>query len=113
MSGISTHVLDLTTGLPADGVEVRLDFRAADGSWRTAGRGTTDHDGRARDFLGGAPPERGTYRLGFQTGAWFERRGVTAFHPWVEIVFLVDQPDRSHHVPLLLGPFGYTTYRGS
>ena len=114
MSAITTHVLDTSRGRPAAGVAVTLEQAGAGGDWSLVGRGTTDPDGRARDLL---PPAAtlaaATYRLTFATGAWFAAQGVVAFYPEVSIVFGVKDPQQHHHVPLLLSPFGYSTYRGS
>ena len=113
MSAITTHVLDTARGLPAAGVSVALE-QQKDGGWREIGRGVTDPDGRAKALLpAGAALERATYRLTFATGPYFAAQGATAFHPEVVIVFRIDDPTRHHHVPLLVAPFGYTTYRGS
>ena len=116
MSPITTHVLDTARGLPAAGVAVVLDV-ATDGQtpgWRELGRGTTDADGRVQSLLpADARLGRGTYRLTFATGTYFAAQGAAAFHPEVVIVFTLDDPTRHHHVPLLVAPFGYTTYRGS
>lgn len=111
MSGITTHVLDTSRGRPAEGVPVRLDRRQDDG-WRPVGTSRTDRDGRARDLLSG-DPATGTYRLTFDTAAYFSSCGVEGFYPVVEVVFEMRDPSQHHHVPLLLSPFGYSTYRGS
>ena len=96
MSGITTHVLDLSSGLPARAVAVRLD------------------DGRVRDFIApGARVDPGLYRLTFRTGDYFRAQGTPAFHPEVAVSFEITDPSRHYHVPLLISPFGYTTYRGS
>lgn len=108
--GISTHVLDTTRGRPAAGVRVALE-RRADGAWQPLYAGETDGDGRTGDLCVEPPP--GAYRLRFDTGRYFEATGVVAFHPVVEVTFTVDDPSAHYHVPLLLSPFGYTTYRGS
>ena len=109
---LSTHVLDATTGLPAVGVGVLLEsFR--EGTWAEVSSGVTDDDGRLRDWLPGHLPGVGTHRLLFDTGAYFARSGRRAFYPEVAISFLVDRPDAHYHVPLLLSPFAYSTYRGS
>lgn len=114
MSGITTHVLDLARGRPADGVEVALDRHDEEAGWRELARETTDADGRATGLVPvGTRVEPGTYRLRFAAGAYFERRGITSFHPTVAIAFAVRDPAEHHHVPLLLAPHGYTTYRGS
>ena len=113
MSAITTHVLDTARGLPAAGVSVVLDLHVG-GAWKRLGTGITDADGRLRTLLpAGAPLTGGTYRLVFDTGAWFSAQGVAAFYPEVQIVFAVRDAGAHHHVPLLLSPFGYSTYRGS
>ena len=113
MTGITTHVLDTAAGLPAAGVAIRLE-REAGGSWQALGRGVTDADGRLANLLpAGASLEAGRYRLTFETGAYFAARGSTVFHPVVEIQFEVEAGRRHCHVPLLVAPFGFTTYRGS
>jgi 5-hydroxyisourate hydrolase len=119
MSAITTHILDLSTGRPAAGVEVVLEWRRAGepanaDSWTAIGRGSTDADGRQRTLLaGGTAPETGWYRLTFATGAYFARVGTATFYPFVTVVFEVTSGDQHYHVPLLLSPFGYSTYRGS
>lgn len=109
-SGITTHVLDTSTGRPAAGVAVVLD-RWADGTWRRLAEAVTDADGRCRD-LGPTDAERGRYRLTFATGDWFATQDRAAFHPEIVVTFTVTDA-RHHHVPLLVAPFGYSTYRGS
>ncbi len=111
MTGITTHILDLSTGSPAAGVSVALE-RAEPSGWAMLGRVATDIDGRVRDGFP-TPPAAGRYRLTFATGEWFAARGVTSFHPEVSVVFEVRDARQHHHVPLLLSPFGYSTYRGS
>jgi 5-hydroxyisourate hydrolase len=107
---LSTHVLDATTGRPARGVPLTLDRRGA-GGWRRLGSGVTDDDGRCRDLVEAL--DAGVHRLLFDTGAWFTAAGRSGFYPEVAVVFEVTEPDRHHHVPLLLSPFAYSTYRGS
>lgn len=110
---ISTHVLDTSVGLPAPKVGVSLERRAGT-AWASLHSATTDADGRVRELLpAGAALERGVYRLHFETGAYFKARGVSAFHPSVIVEFEVIDHTQHHHVPLLLTPFGYSTYRGS
>lgn len=106
---ISTHVLDATHGRPAQGMDLRLERE--DGV--LLGTGTTDADGRCPDLTDGLDLEPGCYRLRFESGAWFARSGTPTFHPWVELVFEVTDPAAHYHVPLLLSPFAYSTYRGS
>jgi 5-hydroxyisourate hydrolase len=108
VSAVTTHVLDAAHGRPAAGVAVRL--LAADGS--VLGTGATDTDGRVRD-LGPASLPAGEYRLELDTGAWFAAQGTAAFYPRVTIDFTIADPAAHHHVPLLLSPFAYSTYRGS
>jgi 5-hydroxyisourate hydrolase len=114
MSGISTHVLDTSLGQPAAGVPVSLERRGTDGSWLPLSRGTTDAEGRLGDLLPpGEPLSAATYRMVFDTAAYFRGRGAGGFFPEVSVVFTVTDPGRNHHVPLLLSPYGYSTYRGS
>jgi hydroxyisourate hydrolase len=103
---LSTHVLDTASGEPAPGVPVRLE-REHDGGWLELATGITDADGRLRDWVPEELWHAGTYRLTFDTAA------RSAFFPEVTVLFFVAEPDRHHHVPLLLSPYGYTTYRGS
>ncbi len=110
MSGITTHVLDTSRGRPAAGVPITLERRAADGVWSLIGEGRTDDDGRLRTLMGDAPFTPGLYRLTFDTDTYL---GGGAFFPNVTIVFEVKDAAQHYHVPLLLSPFGYSTYRGS
>ena len=105
MTGITTHVLDTSRGRPAGGVHVSLE-RAAVPGWRLVA------DGRASDLLS-APPVDGRYRLRFDTGAYFRAVGEAVFYPEVMVTFVVEGGEDHYHVPLLLSPFGYSTYRGS
>lgn len=111
MSGITTHVLDTSRGRPAAGVRVALEC-AVDSGWETVGRATTDADGRAGDLLA-SPPREGCFRLTFDTGAYFSALGDAGFYPEVSVTFTVSPGEEHYHVPLLLSPFGYSTYRGS
>jgi 5-hydroxyisourate hydrolase len=113
MTAITTHVLDTARGRPAAGVHVVLE-RIDSTDWRIVGRGQTDADGRLRTLMpeaGSAPP--GTYRLTFDTRPYFDAQKILSFYPYVVIVFDVPDGEAHHHVPLLISPFGYTTYRGS
>jgi 5-hydroxyisourate hydrolase len=113
MSAITTHVLDTSVGKPAAGIAVKLELQGA-GGWQTIASATTNADGRAAALLPlGATLTAGTYRLWFDTAAYFLARGVQSFYPHVEIVFIVNDAAQNYHLPLLLGPFGYSTYRGS
>ena len=112
MSTISTHVLDTARGRPAAGVRVALEARAGDG-WERVGGGVTDADGRVPDLATGGTPGAGAYRLTFATGEWLAAAGTAGFYPQVTVEFLVEDPQAHYHVPLLLSPYGYSTYRGS
>jgi 5-hydroxyisourate hydrolase len=111
MSTLSTHVLDAVSGLPATGVRVALHRRNGRG-WQPLGEAVTDDDGRVRDLAPGGLGA-GVYRLVFATGDYFAATGRSGFYPEVPVVFEVTDPGRHHHVPLLLSPFAYSTYRGS
>jgi len=111
LSGITTHVLDTSRGCPAVGVPVALE-RAVDSGWQPVGRGTTDADGRVGDLLR-SPPEAGRYRLSFDTDTYFRSLGEAGFYPEVSVTFVVGHGEEHYHVPLLLSPFGYSTYRGT
>lgn len=102
---LSTHVLDAALGRPAAGVAVRLERDGA-----VVAEAVTDADGRVRSL---GELAAGTHRLTFDTGAYFAASGRTAFYPEVTVAFTVADPDEHHHVPLLLSPFAYSTYRGS
>ena len=114
MKGISTHILDTTNGRPASGVPVKLEARGAYERWRELAHGETDRDGRIQNLL---PPdfslEARVYRLCFDTGGYFALQGVETFYPQVLIIFDVRDTEQHYHVPLLLSPYGYSTYRGS
>jgi 5-hydroxyisourate hydrolase len=107
---LSTHVLDAGTGRPAPGVPLDLQ-RRADDAWEPVGKGVTDDDGRCRTLApDGLRP--GVWRLTFDTASYFTATGVRGFYPEVSVVFEVTEPGH-HHIPLLLSPFAYSTYRGS
>ncbi len=112
MSPLTTHVLDTALGRPAGGVPIRLDVLEA-ASWRLLAERVSDGDGRVRDLLPAGGLVAGTYRLTFDTGAYLRAGGRPVFYPRVEVVFEVTAPGEHHHIPLLLSPFGYSTYRGS
>ena len=112
MSGITTHVLDTSRGRPAAGVEVRLERQLQPGIWETVSDRSTDLDGRVKDLLSG-PLEAARYQLTFATSAYFEAVQQPCFFPFVTIMFDITDTTSHYHVPLLLSPFGYSTYRGS
>jgi len=114
MKRISTHVLDTAAGKPAAGVGVRLERQDAAGNWQLLASGRTDADGRCGNLL----PESdalpaGIYRLGFDTASYYASQKVQGLYPAVQIAFEVRDGESHFHIPLLLSPNGYTTYRGS
>ena len=114
MSPLTTHVLDTASGRPALGLHVRLErLDLATGGAELLARGLTDGEGRVRDLLRPGQLTVGDYRLTFETGAYFLANNVEGFYPYVSVVFTVRNPGEHHHVPLLLSPWGYSTYRGS
>lgn len=114
MKRISTHVLDVAQGKPAKDVPVRLERREAAGEWARLNSSHTDNDGRCAQLLpeGEALPA-GLYRLAFDTASYQRSQNVEGLYPVVEITFQVREGDTQFHIPLLLSPHGYTTYRGS
>jgi 5-hydroxyisourate hydrolase len=110
MSAITTHVLDTALGRPAEGVPVRLE--SVSGAVTTLATAVTNADGRVAD-LGPERIRAGVYRLVFDTAAYFEATGQRGFFPEVTLTFTVVDPEQHHHVPVLLSPFAYSTYRGS
>ncbi|HKQ52763.1 MAG TPA: hydroxyisourate hydrolase [Pyrinomonadaceae bacterium] len=114
MSAITTHVLDTARGCPAEGVPVTLEAQQAEGGWTPVGKGVTDRDGRLKDLLPqGYVISEGVYRLTFDTGTYFAAHAVQSFYLSVVVVFTVRDAGQHYHVPLLLSPYGYSTYRGS
>lgn len=113
MSQITTHVLDTASGKPAEGIPITLQRSTGKDQWEKIACGITDSDGRIATLLPvGQALARGVYRMFFETKAYFDRQKINAFYPFVLVVFEIS--DSSHyHVPLLLSPFGYSTYRGS
>lgn len=109
-SAVTTLVLDSSRGQPASGVPLLLEVRSDAGNWKPIAKGSTDKDGRAR--LLASAVTRGTYRLTFDTAAYFRAWNVEGFYPVVEIVFEVRDLSQAYHVPLFLSPYGYSTYRG-
>jgi len=112
MSAISTHVLDTSRGRPAVGIQVGLQIKSGEG-WKTLGAGLTDANGRCTDLLAGFLLEAGTYRLLFNAGHYYREHKTETFYSEISIVFEVLHPETHYHVPLLINPFGYSTYRGS
>lgn len=113
MSQITTHILDTSRGVPACGVEVTL-YQGSGETWHELSSGTTDDDGRVPDLLENERVlEAGMYKLRFEIGQYYQSIGVDGFYPFSEIVFNIQGDGQHYHVPLLLNPFGYSTYRGS
>ncbi|MBX7245685.1 MAG: hydroxyisourate hydrolase [Candidatus Sumerlaeaceae bacterium] len=111
---VTTHVLDLSRGTGAEGIPVALEHLESNLEWRQVTRAETDPDGRVMEWL---PPdfalEKGTYRLAFRLTTYFQSQGVIPFFPLAEVTFTVSEPEEHHHIPLLLSPYGYSTYRGT
>lgn len=112
MSGITTHVLDLALGRPAAELLVRLD-RLTGAGWERVVERETDADGRVKDLYAEPQIPKGVYRLTFATRPYFHGRGVPTFYPEVTVTFEVGDGGQHYHVPLLVSPYGYSTYRGS
>ena len=116
-SPITSHVLDTALGRPARNLSVRLDALDGAGAWNTLAERVTGDDGRVTDLLPAGPLAPGTYRLTFATGPYFTGSGRAGFYPRVEVVFDVTgaaaAAGEHFHIPLLVSPFGYSTYRGS
>ncbi|EHQ30457.1 hydroxyisourate hydrolase [Mucilaginibacter paludis] len=112
MSQITTHILDTTLGKPAQGVAISL-HQQHGAEWIKLAEGTTNADGRIANLLDKETVlPIGIYKMHFEVHPYFETLGITAFYPWVDIVFNISTNEH-YHVPLLLNPFGYSTYRGS
>lgn len=114
MSQITTHVLDTAKGIPAEGITISLQQPASEeNKWENIANGITNSDGRIPDFLEEDKVlSPGIYRMLFETGPYFEKNHESGFYPYVPVVFEIHDTEH-YHVPLLLNPFGYSTYRGS
>ncbi|NWI65393.1 HIUH hydrolase, partial [Todus mexicanus] len=111
---LTTHVLNTATGLPAACVAIRLARLQEPGTqWTEVAQRWTDEDGRCSPLLEAGQAKAGTYKLRFETAAYWQSLGHTSFYPFVEVVFTITDPAQKLHVPLLISPFSYTTYRGS
>jgi 5-hydroxyisourate hydrolase len=113
MSPITTHVLDTALGRPAQNLRLQLEMQESEWSWRVLAERVTNQDGRVTDLLPDGALARGRYRIVFETAAYHRAAGQPVFYPEVSIVFEIDAPSEHYHIPLLLSPFGYSTYRGS
>ena len=112
MKSVSTHVLDIHRGRPAEGVPVTLDRKEGDVFVRLRAA-ATDVDGRVKELVPEGQLTAGTFRITFDTGAYFDAQNIDGFYPEASIVFVVRDPSAHYHVPLLLSAHGYSTYRGS
>lgn len=113
MSTISTHILDTSRGVAAARVHVMLERETSKEEWAALADAFTDADGRVKALVAPGSVVPGTYRLTFETGAYWESLGLACFHPLVEVLFTITDASKHHHVPLLVSPFGYSTYRGT
>ena len=114
MSTISTHILDISRGRPAPNVVVKLEILNAGEGWSPLSEAVTDDDGRIKQFILNDPQvDAGTFRLVFFIGSYFDSLKQLSFYPEVTVTFLTDSATEHYHVPLLISPFGYSTYRGS
>lgn len=113
MKRISTHILDLMRGRPANDVPIRLEWQQAPGNWRILNSARTDQDGRCGQLLPDDQMPAGLYRLSFDTASYFGALKISALYPVVEVTFQVRDGESQFHIPLLLSANGYTTYRGS
>ena len=109
---LTTHVLNTATGSPAAGLRISLE-KMLTGQFGPVGTGVTNDDGRLDEPLIADGWGVGVFRIRFETGSYFAMRGEVCFYPHIEVVFEVRDPEQHHHVPLLLSPFGFSTYRGS
>jgi 5-hydroxyisourate hydrolase len=112
MSEITTHVLDTSRGRPAVGFQVGLQVKSGE-TWKTLGAGLTDANGRCAGLLGENQLQAGTHRLLFNAGGYYRELHIETFYSEISIVFEVSHPETHYHVPLLISPFGYSTYRGT
>ncbi|MEP6636773.1 MAG: hydroxyisourate hydrolase [Acidobacteriota bacterium] len=114
MSTISTHILDTSRGKPANGVAVYLESQGTDESWTQLTHAWTDDEGRVKPFfLMEEPLAAGVYRLVFDTEAYFQALETECFYPQVCVNFQIAEEPQHYHIPLLISPFGYSTYRGA
>ena len=113
MTQITSHILDTSRGQPAEGVLITL-MQQRDDDWLMLGTGNTNSDGRVADFTGDVDAlPAGIYKLTFYLAEYYAGLSQQAFYPYVDVVFEINGDGQHYHVPLLLNPFGYSTYRGS
>ncbi|MEN5086482.1 hydroxyisourate hydrolase [Sphingobacterium faecium] len=110
---LSSHILDISTGLPAPEVPVKLQkWNEKDDTWTVVDQKITDENGRIKDFLEQKSAAKGVYKLTFLVADYFKSKQVTSFYPFIEVVFEI-KDNKHYHVPITLSPFGYSTYRGN
>ncbi|UPZ37933.1 hydroxyisourate hydrolase [Sphingobacterium sp. PCS056] len=110
---LSSHILDISTGLPAPEVPVKLQkWNEKDDTWTVVDQKITDENGRIKDFLEQKNAAKGVYKLTFLVADYFKSKQVTSFYPFIEVVFEI-KDNKHYHVPITLSPFGYSTYRGN
>ncbi len=113
MTQITSHILDTSLGRPANGVEISL-FQQQGENWQVLGSASTNEDGRVADFTGSSDVMApGVYKLRFKLDDYYQKLSVESFYPYAEVIFKIAGDGQHYHVPLLLNPFGYSTYRGS
>jgi 5-hydroxyisourate hydrolase len=112
MSQITTHVLDTSRGCPGAGIRVELHRKSGEG-WKLVGEGHTDANGRCGSLIGEEKAEPGTYRLVFHAAEYFQEQNAKTFYSEIPVIFEVGDSGQHYHVPLLISPFGYSTYRGT
>ncbi|QDP84420.1 hydroxyisourate hydrolase [Chryseobacterium sp. SNU WT5] len=110
---LSSHILDVSKGMPAPGVTIKLEkFNDAEKIWTSVEEKVTDKNGRIPDFLPNDKSNLGIYKLTYYTSEYFKKMNTESFYPWVEVVFQITNADR-YHVPITLSAYGYSTYRGN
>jgi 5-hydroxyisourate hydrolase len=112
MSAITTHVLDTSLGRPGSGIRVQLHRKSGE-DWKLIGESRTDANGRCANLVANEKSEIGTYRLLFFSADYFRERNTGTFYSEIPVIFEIHNSDQHYHVPLLISPFGYSTYRGS
>ena len=110
---LSSHILDVSTGMPANGVTVQLEkLNKKNQQWVFVEKKLTDNQGRIKDFLAQSQQNKGIYKLTFFVKEYFSRKNIESFYPFIDVVFQI-QDDNHYHVPITLSAFGYSTYRGN
>ncbi len=110
---LSSHILDVSKGMPASGVTIKLEkFNETNKTWISVEEKVTDKNGRVPDFLDSSAANNGIYKLTYYTKDYFTKNGTESFYPWVEVVFEIINKEH-YHVPITLSAYGYSTYRGN